>query len=158
MSGFQQTGDRTVVNLNGHSIMFKEDKLYVDGHLYIPADSVKPRPDGPVTASTKMVEKDVDVQAFNTLKLKGPVDAFVSIDPSCEEPVVKITAPDNIIDFITTDVQFSTLVVDIEPGQYQFDGNNHPAVSIRISTLLGCINEGTGLVDIDGELGVFHTR
>lgn len=85
------------------------------------------------------------VSGFKRIEIQGSADVVAAIGPATE---VAITADDNLLQFVRTEVSGDTLVIDMQDGNYDFDVDL--VVHVVTPELESVKIEGSADVDLTG--------
>jgi hypothetical protein len=88
------------------------------------------------------------VPGFRRIEVQGATDIVAAIGPATE---VTVTADDNLLQFVRTEVRGDTLVIDMQDGSYSFDVDL--VVHVVTPALEGVKIEGSSDVEIRGLQG-----
>lgn len=145
-------------NINGRNISVINDEVYVDGVLYVPADSQN-NPSGPFT-SGKMVNHIFEVSSdFTSIETKGFIDVIFHQSDN-DDFEVKGYLPKNLIDRLDIHVSGETLYIGMKPGNFSLTlpPNKIPKIYVTAKTLKEVSASGSGDFIIDGDLKVDGTE
>lgn len=143
------------VNINGRSISFDGDDIYIDGVLYVPAGKKNVSQRKSMTPG-KIVSHDFKIKSnFNSISTKGFIDVIIRQSSDPEEWGVSGRLPENYKDKFDVFVEDETLTVS--PVSCFLVGNFPSGCYIEVVT--GKINQiqsgGSGNVTVKGNIDTF---
>lgn len=146
------SGSQCVVN--GHSISFRGNQVYIDGRLYVPSDGTD-NDESSNDESRKMVVNKILTGAFDQIEVHSIFDAHIQVDDTVDpqNPSVTIRAPEFLMRDIRADVVDDCLVLDIEHhGMMHLDPEEYPQATIMVHSLLAVSSSGQSDVELVGDV------
>lgn len=149
-------GGMSSCNINGRNISVINGDVYVDGVLYVPADSQGDLASGPFKPG-KMVDHTFDVSSkFSSIETKGFIDVVFKQSDNAEDFGVRGHLPENLIERLDIHVSGDTLYIGMKPGNFSMSlpANKTPKIYVTNKVLKDVTASGSGDFMIDGDLVV----
>jgi hypothetical protein len=108
-----------------------------------------------VRGSGKLGTKELELGAFDVIRVEGYVDLKVRVVASATAPLVRVIADDNVLDALVTEVENGVLRIGVRDGTYTFE--YEPTVEVELAKLARVEASGSNDLDLQGfERGRFE--